>query len=85
MQSNQEKRNHPRRTTTIIASLKLDTGEEIPCVVRDVSAGGAKIGVLNRYNIPDKFHVVFLHNKRSMRVRLAWRKGNFIGVSIDVP
>jgi len=85
MQLGLERRAHHRRVTAIIAALKLDVGEEIPCVVRDVSPGGAKIGVPARYKLPDQFNVMFRTSGRSMRVRLVWRKGDFIGVAIKAP
>ncbi|GJD48312.1 hypothetical protein OPKNFCMD_1029 [Methylobacterium crusticola] len=66
----------------ILAVLRLDTGDEIPVVVRDVSAGGAKIAVSHRHRLPTCFELVFKTTGRSMRVRLAWQRGNFAGVSI---
>jgi hypothetical protein len=50
------------------------------CILRDLSATGAKIEVSHKVQIPKEFDVLLVKANSTRRVLLRWRNGNFIGV-----
>jgi hypothetical protein len=50
------------------------------CVIRDLSATGAKLGISRRVKLPANFSVALLKTKTVRRVVLKWRRGDFAGV-----
>lgn len=72
-----------RKDTNWIGLVRLFDGTEIPCTVRDVSVSGAKLGIPESYALPDDFMLRVLGHDFVCRVRLAWRRGNFVGVRIE--
>ncbi len=47
-----------RYGTVMPATLVLPDSGRIPCVVRDLSATGAKINLSRRHNLPDRIWIV---------------------------
>jgi hypothetical protein len=54
---------------------------EINCVVRDVSLGGARIGVPPAAMLPDCFDLFIPCRNETRRVFVAWRAGTTIGIA----
>ena len=77
-----ENRSSKRRPVLLLGTIHLERGETIPCVVRDVSAGGAKLSVGQRHQLPGYFVLSIPGRKGAFRVRLAWRQQNYAGVEI---
>ncbi|TXN15149.1 PilZ domain-containing protein [Methylobacterium sp. WL122] len=75
-------RQSPRRETMIIGALRTDAGNEIPCVVRDVSKEGARISVSQREELSGCVGLTLQGSERSVRMRIVWRRGPFVGLSI---
>lgn len=50
------------------------------CVVRDLSDTGAKLGVSSKAKLPPEFDLWFVQRKMKMRVRIRWRRGDYVGV-----
>jgi hypothetical protein len=51
------------------------------CVVRDLSASGARITVDDRNALPAKLRLAFTRDARTGRAcRVVWRRGNTVGV-----
>ncbi|WP_409567921.1 PilZ domain-containing protein [Methylobacterium sp. E-025] len=75
-------RRSPRRETMIIGALRTDDGDEIPCVVRDVSKEGARISVSQREPLSGCVELKLQGSQRSVRMRVMWRDGPFAGLSI---
>lgn len=75
-------RQSPRRETIIIGAIRTDAGNEIPCVVRDVSKEGARISVSQRESLTDCVELTLQGSQRSVRMRVMWRNGPFAGLSI---
>ncbi|WP_281406854.1 PilZ domain-containing protein [Methylobacterium sp. WL103] len=75
-------RQSPRRETMIIGALRTDAGNEIPCVVRDVSKEGARISVSQREALSGCVGLTLQGSERSVRMRIVWRRGPFVGLSI---
>jgi hypothetical protein len=74
-----EKRIAPRRQVFGQAVI-LGPGLRANCVIRDLSATGAKIGVSRTVKLPEQFEVVLLKTKSVRRVTLRWRRGDFAGI-----
>ena len=79
-----ENRRAPRRKVTGTA-LILGPNLEAQCVIRDLSAGGAKIEVPASVKLPLAFNILLLKISSSRHVRLKWRKGDFAGVQFVLP
>lgn len=51
------------------------------CVVRDLSASGAKVGVENVHALPVTFQLAFSRDARAGRTcQVVWREGKLVGV-----
>ena len=50
------------------------------CVVREISAGGAKLEFSDSKSIPDSFDLVIPSKEQNFLVKVRWRQGNNIGV-----
>ncbi len=72
-----------RKETNWIAMIRTPDGIEIPCTVNDISATGARIGLPSSFELPDIFLLKVVGKDFLCRVKLAWRKGNFVGVHIE--
>lgn len=73
----------PRNETNWIGVIRTLEGVEIPCTVKDVSKTGARIGMPASYELPDSFMLKVVGKDFVCRVRLAWRRGHFVGVRIE--
>lgn len=74
-----ERRMAPRRNTYIEAEISFDN-IRLPCIIRDVSEGGAKLEVAKVAGIPNLFQ---LHapGHRPQACRVAWRAMREMGVA----
>ena len=68
-----------------LATIRLDDGEEIPCVLRDLSLTGAKLAVSRRYRLPAVFCLVVHGREVAFPVQRAWQRGDFAGVMLVTP
>ncbi len=67
-------------------ALIMDSLDERgPCVVRDLSDGGATIGLSRRHILSDRFWVVIRHADVTRRASLIGRRGDFAGIAFDQP
>ncbi|AWN42771.1 PilZ domain-containing protein [Methylobacterium durans] len=71
-----------RHETMRLATIILEDGEQIPCMIRDMSVSGAKLGVARRYQLPETFMLTIAGRNLTCRVQRAWRRGDFVGVSL---
>jgi hypothetical protein len=56
---------------------------ELDCIVRDLSFGGACLEVRSQKAIPDTFQLILDSGKSVRPCRVAWRKGNRIGIQFQ--
>ncbi|WP_167858526.1 PilZ domain-containing protein [Methylobacterium nonmethylotrophicum] len=80
-----EKRACQRHRTSMPATILLSHSDRVHCIVRDLSDGGAKIGVSKRYALTDRFWIVIRHANLARRAALVWRRGEFAGIAFDRP
>lgn len=76
-------RREQRKETNWIAVIRLLDGTEIACNVKDVSPSGARLGIPSAQELPETFMMKVVGRDFVCLVRLAWRRGNFVGVRIE--
>lgn len=66
------------------AQIMLGPDAMIPCVVRDISTGGARIALKPQMDLPETFDVfIAAHDLQVRRARVCWRKGDFAGIAFS--
>jgi hypothetical protein len=76
-----ERRLSPRRNTRIAAKVVYNGGRgQIPCVIRDLSEGGAKIEVQSVRDVPPTIDLI-VPGARPHSCRVVWRALKEIGVA----
>jgi PilZ domain len=58
-----------------------DRRSAIDCLVRDLSAAGARLIFSDRVNIPDAVDLYIPQKEEMLRARVEWRHGEEVGVS----
>jgi hypothetical protein len=76
------KKRDARKTLTQPGWITLDGGFAArPCVVRDMSASGARISIDDPNALPAKLRLAFTRDARTGRAcQVVWRRGNLVGV-----
>ena len=74
-----EKRKSPRAEVHGEAIAIIPDGRK-GCVVKDLSATGAKLNIPRRSTLPAQFQLLLLKAKTTRRVTVRWRRGDFTGV-----
>jgi PilZ domain len=83
-QDGRDKRVAPRYRVLGHAQIIGRTGA-INCVVRDLSDTGAKLGVSSQVRLPAEFDLRFVRRRLTLRVRIRWRAGEYVGVAFCEP
>ena len=83
-QTGPNKRGKDRRAVMIPATIYCPDGQAIACVLRDMSASGAKLAVSRRHRLPEAFTLVVPGRAHDYRVRRIWRRADFAGVTLDL-
>lgn len=83
-ENSKDKRIAPRYRVLGHAQI-LGSGKTTNCVVRDLSESGAKLGVSSKIKLPPEFDIWLVQRKLKLRVRLKWRRGEYIGVAFEEP
>ncbi len=66
------------------AQILLGPDAMIPCTVRDISTGGAKIALKPQMDLPETFEVfIAAHDLQVRRARVCWREGGFAGIAFS--
>ena len=69
-----------RKTTSVSARLVLGDGTALPCLIENLSAGGAKVLIDFYDSVPDGFRLVADELDLSLEAEVAWRSGTEMGV-----
>jgi hypothetical protein len=76
-----ERRLSVRRNTAIAAHIAFNGGRsQMPCIIRDLSEGGARLEVSSVRDIPPTFDLL-LPGHRPAACRVAWRAMKEVGIS----
>ncbi len=62
-----------------------DGNSVVDCVIRNLSAAGARLEVPTTVGLPQEFTLVDSHSGRSYVVKVAWRRGETMGVEFSDP
>lgn len=82
-ESRKSKRTHRRQAGWVVVD---DGATHLPCVLWDVSDGGARIAVARASAVPDAFELFLSKDGKSRRAcRVAWRRGGHLGVQFVEP
>ncbi|TNC15169.1 PilZ domain-containing protein [Methylobacterium terricola] len=81
----EDKRGSRRYGTSMPATVVLFNHGRVPCVVRDLSGSGAKIGLSRRYVLSDRLWIIIPHMNITRQASLVWRNGEFAGIAFDKP
>jgi len=55
----------------------------IDCLVRDLSAGGAKLKVANTAAVPKEFELLLESDNILVKAEVIWRRGEYVGVQFQ--
>ena len=81
-----ERRAHPRqRVFKRVKAVFNANGSVVDCVMRDISAGGARLACGSAALLPEHFKLVFLSEREMRDVRVAWRSLTELGVQFLSP
>jgi len=53
------------------------------CVIRDISATGAKLELSSAVTIPDRFDLFIPQKNQTLRATIKWRRANEVGVVFE--
>jgi hypothetical protein len=66
------------------AQILLGPDAMIPCTVKDISTGGARIALKPQMDLPESFELfIAAHDLQVRRARVCWRKGGFAGIAFS--
>jgi hypothetical protein len=75
------KKRGAERTPTLAPAQITRAGRNIDCVVRDISATGAKLRVLDAGAVPERFELLLNATGEYRPAHVKWRRKGEIGVS----
>jgi hypothetical protein len=71
-----------RHRTFIQGRIYFNNGmSSVDCIVRDLTEGGSRLEVPETVALPDAFELFLPNKDESFHAKVAWRKGNSIGIS----
>jgi hypothetical protein len=80
-----ERRSEPRepvrQAARVLHGPKLALWAD--CVIRDLSASGAKLELSHFYKLPPRFVLIHFQRARAIEVVLKWRRGDLAGVAFE--
>jgi|SRR3974390_539965 len=81
MKHMEEQQKRSRRLRTLKGgSIRFRGDAGIDCIIRNMSATGARLEVENPIGIPGKFTLVSMPENMRRRCQVVWRRGKRIGV-----
>ena len=79
-----ERRASPRQR--VLKGAKIVYGNfmfVVDCMVRDLSAPGARLRLANETPVPSNFHIFIKENQTICAAHLVWRDGRDMGIAFD--
>jgi hypothetical protein len=78
-----DRRLAPRLKTLLTGILVFDeNGTTMDCLVRNLSAYGARLVLADAFRLPDEFNLRVPHHDQTHRAKVIWRRGDDAGVSL---
>ena len=79
-----DKRTSPRLRSFLKGRVLFNGGQNsLDCLIRDISATGARLELSASVTLPDRFDLYLPHRDATCRVHIQWRRGTQIGVAFD--
>jgi hypothetical protein len=79
-----DRRLAPRLKTLLTGILVFDeSGTTMDCVVRNISAYGAKVVIADAFRLPDEFNLKVPHHDQTHRAKVIWRRGDNAGLGLS--
>lgn len=79
-----EHRRSPRQRVLKSGKIVYGGGTiQIDCVIRNISATGARLEVPTSIPVPDKFELVEASGHKRRAATVMWRKGALMGIRFD--
>jgi hypothetical protein len=78
-----DKRTAPRHRVLKHGTLAFGDGGAVDCLVRNISAGGARLDVANPFRLPQSFTLVIETDHFMRRCRPVWCSDTRIGVAFN--
>ncbi len=76
-----DRRFNPRCLTNVRGQIILSDGGRRACLVRDMSAGGARLILDEALHLPQVLQLVIGQNGRPRSVRVVWFEGRQVGIA----
>jgi hypothetical protein len=81
-----EKRSAPRTRAFLKGKAIFNNRQStLDCLVRDISATGARLEVSNAVLLPESFDLYVAQKDTTLRARISWRRDGEIGVEFEQP
>jgi hypothetical protein len=81
-----ERRLAPRLRTLLTGILVFDeNGTTMDCLVRNLSAYGAKVVLNDAFRLPGEFNLRVPHHDQTYRAKVIWRRGDDAGLALADP
>jgi hypothetical protein len=61
------------------------SGDKLPCTIRDMSLTGASLEVSQAGPVPETFNLILPEDGLSLHCHVVWRRGFRLGVKFDEP
>jgi hypothetical protein len=63
----------------------MDGNAVVDCIIRNLSVAGARLEVPTTVGLPQEFTLLDSHSGRSYIAKVAWRRGEIMGVEFSDP
>ncbi len=78
-----DRRQDQRWPSYLGATINFNRGTAVAsCIVKNTSSSGARLLLHNSIFVPDEFDLVVPHKRAECRLRMRWRRHEFVGVEI---
>lgn len=79
-----DKRTSPRQRSFLKGRVIFNGGQtSLDCLIRDISAGGARLELSASVTLPDRFDLYLPHREATCKAHIQWRRGSHLGVAFD--
>ncbi|WP_068312429.1 PilZ domain-containing protein [Polycladidibacter hongkongensis] len=80
MEDSERRQSQRKRTLKEGRIVFGDNSVVYDCIVRDLSAIGAKLKMESTQGIPEEFQLFLVHTRQKVKVETRWRTANELGV-----
>jgi hypothetical protein len=74
------RRRYMRRSSDAVAVIRFDGGNDVRCILRDISVGGARLQLERPSDLPTYFMLTIPAERIERGCALVWKAGEQIGV-----